>query len=35
MNIDKNDTAALISFAFLAHAVLTTDETIKAMQRGS
>jgi nicotinamidase-related amidase len=28
-------TAALINFAFLAHAVLTTDETIKAMEHGS
>jgi nicotinamidase-related amidase len=28
-------TAALINYAFLAHAVLTTDETIKAMERGS
>jgi nicotinamidase-related amidase len=27
-------TAAIINYAFLAHAVLTTDETIKAMQRG-
>jgi nicotinamidase-related amidase len=27
-------TAALINYAFLAHAVLTTDETIKAMERG-
>jgi nicotinamidase-related amidase len=28
-------TAALINYAYLAHAVLTTDETVKAMQRGS
>ena len=28
-------TAALINYAFLAHAVLTTDETIKAMEHGS
>ena len=28
-------TAALINFAFLAHAVMTTDETVKAMQRES
>jgi PAS domain S-box-containing protein len=28
-------TAALINFAFLAHAVLTTDETVKAMEHGS
>lgn len=28
-------TAAIINYAFLAHAVLTTDETIKAMERGS
>src|SRR5229473_2930905 len=28
-------TAALINYAFLAHAVLTTDETVEAMQRGS
>jgi nicotinamidase-related amidase len=27
-------TAALINYAFLAHAVLTTDEAVKAMQRG-
>ncbi len=27
--------AALINFAFLAHAVLTTDETVKAMEDGS
>jgi nicotinamidase-related amidase len=27
-------TAAIINYAFLAHAVLTTDETIKAMERG-
>jgi FixJ family two-component response regulator/nicotinamidase-related amidase len=27
-------TAALINYAFLAHAVLTTEETVKAMQRG-
>src|SRR5690349_23128118 len=27
-------TAALINYAFLAHAVLTTDETVKAMQKG-
>ena len=27
-------TAALINYAFLAHAVLTTDETIEAMERG-
>jgi len=27
-------TAALINYAFLAHAVLTTDETVKAMARG-
>jgi nicotinamidase-related amidase len=26
--------AALINYAFLAHAVLTTDETVKAMERG-
>jgi len=26
--------AALINYAFLAHAVLTTDETVKAMARG-
>ncbi len=28
-------TAALINYAFLAHAVLTTDEAVKAMERGS
>jgi nicotinamidase-related amidase len=28
-------TAALINYAFLAHAVLTTDEVVKAMQKGS
>ncbi len=28
-------TAALINYAFLAHAVLTTDDTVKAMERGS
>jgi hypothetical protein len=28
-------TAALINFAFLAHAVWTTDEAVKAMERGS
>jgi len=28
-------TAALINFAFLAHAVWTTDETVKAMEDGS
>jgi nicotinamidase-related amidase len=27
-------TSALINYAFLAHAVLTTDETVKAMERG-
>jgi nicotinamidase-related amidase len=27
-------TAALINYAFIAHAVLTTDETVKAMKRG-
>ena len=27
-------TAALINYAFLAHAVLTTSETVKAMERG-
>jgi nicotinamidase-related amidase len=27
-------TAAIINYAFLAHAVLTTDETVKAMERG-
>ncbi len=27
-------TAAMINYAFLAHAVLTTDETVKAMERG-
>ncbi|MGA9671479.1 MAG: cysteine hydrolase [Terracidiphilus sp.] len=27
--------AALINYAFLAHAVLTTDEAVKAMERGS
>jgi nicotinamidase-related amidase len=27
-------TAALINYAFLAHAVLTTDDTVKAMERG-
>jgi nicotinamidase-related amidase len=27
-------TAAIINYAFLAHAVLTTDETIKVMERG-
>ena len=27
-------TAALINYAYLAHAVLTTDETVKAMERG-
>lgn len=27
--------AAIINYAFLAHAVLTTDDTIKAMERGS
>ena len=27
-------TAALINYAFLAHAVLTTDETVKAIQHG-
>jgi len=27
-------TAALINYAFLAHAVLTTDETVEAMERG-
>jgi len=27
-------TAALINYAFLAHAVWTTDETVKAMARG-
>lgn len=27
-------TAALINYAFLAHAVMTTDETINAMERG-
>jgi nicotinamidase-related amidase len=26
--------AAMINYAFLAHAVLTTDETVKAMERG-
>jgi nicotinamidase-related amidase len=28
-------TAALINYSFLAHAVLTTDEALKVMQRGS
>ncbi len=28
-------TAALINYAFLAHAVQITDETVKAMERGS
>ena len=28
-------TAALINYAYLAHAVWTTDETVKAMERGS
>ena len=27
-------TAALINYAFLAHAVLTTDEAVKAIERG-
>jgi len=27
-------TAAMINYAFLAHALLSTDETIKAMERG-
>jgi hypothetical protein len=27
-------TAALINYAYLAHAVWTTDETIKAMEQG-
>jgi len=27
-------TAALINYAFLAHAVLTTDEVVKAMEKG-
>jgi nicotinamidase-related amidase len=27
-------TAALMNYAFLAHAVLTTDETVEAMERG-
>jgi nicotinamidase-related amidase len=27
-------TAAMINYAFLAHAVLTTDETVRAMERG-
>jgi hypothetical protein len=27
-------TAALINYAFLAHAVLTTDEAVKAMEHG-
>jgi nicotinamidase-related amidase len=27
--------AALINYAFLAHAVLTTDETVKAMEQGN
>ncbi len=27
-------TAAIINYAFLAHAVLTTDETVKAMEKG-
>jgi hypothetical protein len=26
--------AALINYAFLAHAVLTTDEAVKAMEQG-
>jgi hypothetical protein len=26
--------AALINYAFLAHAVLTTDETVKAIEQG-
>ena len=28
-------TAALINYAYLAHAVLTTEDTVKAMERGS
>jgi nicotinamidase-related amidase len=28
-------TAALINYAFLAHAVLITDDAVKAMERGS
>ncbi len=28
-------TAALINYAFLAHAVLTTDDTVKVMERGA
>jgi hypothetical protein len=27
-------TAALINYAFLAHAVLTTDQAVSAMKRG-
>jgi nicotinamidase-related amidase len=27
-------TAAMINYAFIAHAVLSTDETVKAMERG-
>ena len=27
-------TAALINYVFIAHAVLTTDETVKAMESG-
>jgi nicotinamidase-related amidase len=32
--VAKDATAALINYAFLAHAVLTTEETVKAMARG-
>ena len=28
-------TAALINYAFLAHAVWTTDQTVRAMEHGS
>jgi len=28
-------TAALINYAFLAHAVITTDEAVRAMELGS
>jgi nicotinamidase-related amidase len=27
-------TAAMINYAFLAHALLTTDETVRAMEKG-
>jgi len=32
MNFDKNDTVALINYAYLVHAVMTTDEVVKAME---